>query len=68
MIIHKDFNIYFGGERDFLLSTVINQNKKYRRPFQLRNNIFHFNENQHFSFNVGFFLPEISKIKYLNKI
>lgn len=68
MIFHKSVNISFDGKAGLFNTSVVNLNKKCSRPFQFRNNIFHLIENQHFNFNVGFFLPVISEIKYKDKI
>lgn len=68
MSTHKIFNTFFGGKTDLLNHSITNLKTMYKSPFQFRNNIFHFNENQHFNYNVGFFLSEFCEIKYLNKI
>ena len=63
MILHKKFDINFGGKTGLFYPSFTNLEIKRRRPFQFININFHLIENQHFKFNVGFFLPEISKIK-----
>jgi len=56
-LIHKeDLNIMHHNKALNTKSLFANRLIKCNKPLQFRNNIFHLIENQHFNFNVGFFL------------
>ena len=63
MIIHQQADKNTGGNSGLTGTMFIKPDKKYKSPFQKSNYYFHLYENQHFSFNVGFFLFKNSEIK-----